>query len=94
MGQGAGGTRRYAQSRAIQGPARLVIRLSVADIRRLLWQVVFAVQQTVDRVLAWSHWRRQHQDRRRFGTAHAVVPCSPIYNCSTKIYTIFDWSFF
>ena len=35
--------------------------LSVQEIRRLLWRVVLAVQQTAHHILAWSHWRRRHQ---------------------------------
>jgi hypothetical protein len=35
--------------------------LSVPEIRRLLWRVVLAVQQTAHHILAWSHWRRRHQ---------------------------------
>lgn len=35
--------------------------LSVQEIRRLLWRVVLAVQQTAHQILAWSHWRRRHQ---------------------------------
>jgi hypothetical protein len=36
---------------------------SVREIRRLLWRVVLAVQQTAHHILAWSHWRRRHQAR-------------------------------
>jgi hypothetical protein len=35
--------------------------LSVQEIRRLLWRVVLAMQQTAHHILAWSHWRRRHQ---------------------------------
>jgi hypothetical protein len=31
------------------------------EIRRLLWRVVLAVQQTAHHILAWSYWRRGHQ---------------------------------
>jgi hypothetical protein len=33
----------------------------VAEIRKLVWQVVWAVQPLVAAVFAWSVWRRQHQ---------------------------------
>ena len=35
--------------------------LSVPELRRLLWRVGLAVQQTAHHILAWSHWRRGHQ---------------------------------
>jgi len=35
--------------------------LSVQEIRRLLWRLILAVQQTAYHILAWSHWRRGHQ---------------------------------
>jgi hypothetical protein len=37
------------------------VPLSVQEIRRLLWRIVLAVQQTAQHILAWSHWRRRHQ---------------------------------
>jgi hypothetical protein len=33
----------------------------VAEIRRLLWRLVWAVQPLVATVFGWSVWRRQHQ---------------------------------
>jgi hypothetical protein len=30
-------------------------------MRRLLWRLILAVQQTARHLLAWSHWRRWHQ---------------------------------
>jgi hypothetical protein len=50
----------------LQGAAGALIRLSVAEIRRLLWKVVFVVRQSVEDVLAWSRWRRQHQAVAKF----------------------------
>ena len=40
--------------------------LSVPEIRRLLWLLVWqkAVEQSL--VLAWSLWRRQHQAQAQF----------------------------
>jgi hypothetical protein len=49
------------QSGAIQSPAGTRIRLSVPEIRRLLWRVVLAVGHPAEHILAWSQWRRQHQ---------------------------------
>jgi hypothetical protein len=46
--------------------------VSVPEIRRRLWRLVLALEQTVQHILAWSRWRRWHQtmsqyhhDRRR-----------------------------
>jgi len=30
-------------------------------MRRLLWRLVLAVQQTAHHILAWSQWRRRHR---------------------------------
>lgn len=35
--------------------------LSVPEIRKLVWQVGWAVQPLVTVVLTWSVWRRHHQ---------------------------------
>jgi LAS superfamily LD-carboxypeptidase LdcB len=45
----------------IQGDARARVPLSVSEIRRLFWRLVLATQQKVQRILAWSTWRRWHQ---------------------------------
>ena len=45
----------------VQGQAWPHLPLSVPEIRRLLWRLVLAVQQTAHHILAWSHWRRRHQ---------------------------------
>jgi hypothetical protein len=37
------------------------VPLSVREIRRLFWCLVLAAQQRVERMLAWSTWRRWHQ---------------------------------
>lgn len=47
---------------SIQGPPGPWIPLSVPEIRRLLWRVVLAVEQTLSHMLAWSQWRRWHQN--------------------------------
>ena len=38
-----------------------MIRLSVAEIRKLVWRLVWAVQPLIATVLGWSVWRRRHQ---------------------------------
>jgi hypothetical protein len=37
------------------------VRLSVAEIRRLLWRLIWAWRPAAGFVLAWSAWRRAHQ---------------------------------
>jgi len=37
------------------------VRLSVAEIKRLLWGLVWAWRPPDGFVLAWSRWRRTHQ---------------------------------
>src|SRR5215813_5292058 len=46
------------QPGGLQGYARTPVPLSVAEIRRLFWRLVLATQQRVERILAWSTWRR------------------------------------
>jgi hypothetical protein len=50
-----------AQPGCLQSRAWPGVPLSVQEIRRLLWRIVLAVQQTTQHILAWSHWRRRHQ---------------------------------
>ena len=38
-----------------------LIPLTVPEVRRLLWGVVWRAFPTVEQVLAWSTWRRHHQ---------------------------------
>jgi SRSO17 transposase len=38
-----------------------LLPLTVPEIRHLLWQVVWPFQPRLERVLAWSHFRRRHQ---------------------------------
>jgi hypothetical protein len=38
-----------------------LIPLTVPEVRRLLWGVVWRAFPTVEQVLAWSAWRRHHQ---------------------------------
>src|SRR5437870_4844952 len=49
------------QSDSLQDLARVGVPLSVSEIRRLFWRLVLATQQRVERMLAWSTWRRWHQ---------------------------------
>jgi len=45
----------------LQGLARAGVPLSIREIRHLFWRLVLATQQRVERILAWSTWRRWHQ---------------------------------
>src|SRR5712691_1263237 len=49
------------QSDSLQERTRVRVPLSVSEIRRLFWRLVLATQQCVERILAWSMWRRWHQ---------------------------------
>src|SRR5579859_4023812 len=40
-----------------------LLPLTVPEVRHLLWQVVWPFQPRLERVLAWSRWRRRHQAR-------------------------------
>ena len=62
-----GGTQKNAapahseQLGSLQGGSRAGVPLSVREIRRLFWGLMLATQQRVERILAWSMWRRWHQ---------------------------------
>ena len=49
------------QSGILQDRAWAGVPLSVREIRRLFWRLVLATQLHVERMLAWSTWRRWHQ---------------------------------
>jgi hypothetical protein len=49
------------QSDSLQDRARVGVPLRVSAMRRLCWRLVLATQQRVERMLAWSTWRRWHQ---------------------------------
>lgn len=49
------------QSNGLQDRARARVPLSVSEIRRLFWRLVLTTQQRVERILAWSLWRRWPQ---------------------------------
>ena len=42
-----------------------LLPLSVPELRRLLWRLVWAHLPQPEEVLAWSRWRRRHQQRAR-----------------------------
>jgi hypothetical protein len=38
-----------------------MLPLTVPEVRRLLWRLVLKQLPTIEEVLGWSRWRRQHQ---------------------------------
>lgn len=56
----------WQQFSEVQGAARPLIRLSVAEICHLLWKIVLGMDQTTADILAWSRWRRHHQAQAKF----------------------------
>src|SRR3954449_7568218 len=42
-----------------------LLPLTVPEVRRLLWRLVWARPPDPGRILAWSNWRRRHQQRAR-----------------------------
>ena len=50
-----------APTRSAAGPLAELIPLTVPEVRRLLWGVVWRAFPSVEQVLAWSRWRRHHQ---------------------------------
>jgi len=42
-----------------------LVPLSIPELRHLLGKLVWPVIQDVAKILAWSFWRRQHQQRAR-----------------------------
>jgi hypothetical protein len=42
-----------------------LLPLTVPEVRRLLWRLVWATCQDNAAVLHWSRWRRRHQARAR-----------------------------
>lgn len=42
-----------------------LLPLTVPEIRRLLWRIVWPCLPDRDAVLTWSCWRRRHQQRAR-----------------------------
>jgi hypothetical protein len=42
-----------------------LLPLTVPEVRRLLWHLVWARPPDPKAARAWSHWRRRHQQRAR-----------------------------
>jgi hypothetical protein len=42
-----------------------LLPLTVPEVRRLLWRLVWPNIPASETVLAWSRWRRRHQQRAR-----------------------------
>ncbi len=42
-----------------------LLPLTVPEVRRLIWRLVWAKPPDPGRILAWSDWRRRHQQRAR-----------------------------
>jgi hypothetical protein len=40
-----------------------LLPLTVPEVRRLVWRLVWERAPDLDAVLAWSRWRRRHQQR-------------------------------
>ncbi len=47
------------------GLAAELLPLTVPELRRLLWHLVFPPRPAIEAILAWSRWRRRHQQRAR-----------------------------
>ena len=60
-GKKKGADRHAEQSDRLQGLARAGVPMRVSEMRGLCWRLVLATQQRVERMLAWSAWRRWHQ---------------------------------
>ena len=46
-------------------PQRRLLPLTVPEVRRLLWHLVWARPPDREAACAWSRWRRRHQQRAR-----------------------------
>jgi hypothetical protein len=42
-----------------------LLPLTIPEVRRLLWHLVWARPPDHEAARAWSHWRRRHQQRAR-----------------------------
>jgi len=40
-----------------------LLPLTVPEVRRLIWRLVWQEPMQLGKVLAWSRWRRRHQAR-------------------------------
>jgi len=52
-------------------PAVALLPLTLPEVRRLLWQLVWAPPPDTAAVVHWSHWRRRHQARAQRCHYHA-----------------------
>jgi hypothetical protein len=59
-----------AGCRKKESAAALLIQLAVPEVRHLLYSLLWLVKPAVERVLAWSRWRRAHQ----LAAKHAHIP--------------------
>jgi hypothetical protein len=42
-----------------------LLPLTVPEVRRLVWRLVWTEPSNLTNVVAWSRWRRRHQQRAR-----------------------------
>ncbi len=45
--------------------AAALLPLTVPEVRRLLWRLIWSAMPPPEAVLAWSRWRRRHQAQAR-----------------------------
>ena len=46
--------------------ASILIRLSLAELKRWIWRILFPRSWSIESILHWSFWRRKHQASARF----------------------------
>jgi hypothetical protein len=56
-----------------------LLPLSVAEIRHLLWGLLWKTRALPEFILAWSQWRRRHQFRAKRAHYHRRGALSPTY---------------
>jgi|GEM_PF-2996767 len=54
------------KSGCVQSRAWTLIRLSLAELKRYLWKLLFLRSWSIEFILHWSFWRRKHQASARF----------------------------
>ena len=65
-----------------------LIPLTVPEVRRLLYRLIWRHQPTDESVLRWSRWRRRHQATAGAAITDAARNSSPHFcNCSTRLMT-------
>lgn len=50
----------------VQSGPRVIIKLSLWEMQRWLWKLLFPKAWPLEQVLHWSYWRRVHQAVARF----------------------------